>query len=317
MNKKKGRDEIVHRLSSFLYIEGGLEVDVAVIIKKNVFKVIGKSGKQFIIKRHAQKNIVDQQWQFFNNFSNKPVVPFVAFPNGRKIIKENNQFWTIAPFIEGGHLNYRYRRDRESAVATLKNFHDRAENIYIEQPLIKNNIIIRWYKRLEAFKKINNVFAKYGLKNLHKDIVQTTVNQFYLLSHYSWDDYDYSGRKEGTWIHGDVASHNFIKNNADEVFMIDFDLLECTSPIYDYIQLGQRFLPYINWNLDELFSYRMVHDEEYKLWLAAINVPSDLMRETLHIISAKPAAVGNHLKQMEKQWIRRKEFSNYTNKVIQ
>ncbi|WP_077357908.1 hypothetical protein [Virgibacillus halodenitrificans] len=317
MNNKKERDEIVNRLSSFLFEEGELEVYSAINIKKNVFKVTDTNGEKYIIKRHIRKKIVDQQWQFFDNFSNNPVIPFIAFPNSQKIIKKNNQIWTIAPYIKGEHLNYRFKHDRGSAVATLKKFHAQAENIYIEQPLIKNNVIIRWYKRLEEFKKTENIFAKYGLKNLHKDIVQTTVKQFYRLSDYSWDQCDYSGRKKGRWIHGDVASHNFIKNNADEVFMIDFDLLECTSQIYDYIQLGQRFLPYINWNLEELFSYQMVEEKEHKLWLAAINVPSDLMRETLHSVSEKPGEVGRHLKQMEKQWERRKLFSNYTNKVIQ
>src|SRR5690625_6671391 len=91
----------------------------------------------------------------------------------------------------------------------------------------------------------------------------------------SWEKDEKEARLNGEWVHGDVASHNFIQN--EQTFMIDFDLLRCGSQLYDYIQLGQRCLPHINWDIGDLLAYDMVSERDVRKWLSAIIMPSDVI----------------------------------------
>src|SRR5699024_11066097 len=102
----------------------------------------------------------------------------------------------------------------------------------------------------------------------------------------------------GDCVQGVVSSHNFIQN--EQTFMIDYDLLRCGSQRYDYIQLGQRFLPHINCDIGDLLAYEMVSERDVRKWLSAIIIPSDVIREWLFFLSQGSSPVKQYLSQMEK-----------------
>ncbi|WP_176555824.1 phosphotransferase [Virgibacillus ndiopensis] len=308
MNSNSRRDELkINRLSSFLYQEGKVNVANIVPIKANVFLVKTSDGNKVILKKHRKKEDVDQQWDFFDKLSTSIVIPFRRFPNGKKILISNGYYWTIAPFIEGTKLNYAINDDRKACLATLRAFHERAEDIRVTNPLRRKLFYKRWYKRLQSFKNTRDYFLNYGFENLFKDIVQTTETQLRLVSELPWERLERKAEEKRVWIHGDVASHNFIRSR--DVYMIDFDLLGQSPQIYDYIQLAQRFLPYLDWNLDKLISYRMVEDSQLKFWILAMTVPSDVLREWLHFLSRNSTmSMEEYLTNMENEWIKRQEF---------
>jgi len=307
VNNFKQRDEIyIHRLSSFFYDEGELEIRKITPVKKHVFYIETGSEAAFILKRHQKRDRIEQQWCFFERMQKMLFVPFRKYPNGKKFLVAGNDYWTIAPFIKGRKLHYKNEEDRKTAVETLHYFHNKAKHIYVSRPMKKDLFLVRWEDRLNTFKKTAFLFKDNGFEMLYKDILQTMALHLQLAARLSWEKDEKKARLKGEWVHGDVASHNFIQN--EQTFMIDFDLLRCGSQLYDYIQLGQRFLPHINWDIGDLLAYDMVSERDVRKWLSAIIIPSDVIREWLFFLSQGSSPVKQYLSQMEKTWSKRQFF---------
>jgi len=161
------------------------------------------------------------------------------------------------------------------------------------------------------------MFYTYEYKMLYNDIVKTSFRQLRFVSTFPWDSYEKDAKNAGQWVHGDVAAHNFIAAKK-ETYLIDFDLLQSTYQLYDFIQLGQRFLPYINWDLEWLLRSRMVRNSEIGPWLSALTIPSDLHREWLYFIGRtnSPNAVKNYLKNLNTEWMKRKTLIKNVRKIL-
>jgi len=314
-NEDKQRDEMITRLSSFLFKEGELRITKISGIKAHVLLIETKDSHKYILKKHTNRAVLMQQWNFFKVISNGLVIPFHPFPNGREYLTYKNHYYTIAPYIHGKKLNYKHADDRKSAVNTLKHFHEKAKNIYMKGHVERKHFLEKWHHRFQAFKQTEPLFRKHGYKYLFADIVHTTDLQLNRLAQFPWHHLEKNARRKGTWVHGDVASHNFIRS-TQKTFLIDFDLLHCTTQLYDLIQLGQRFLPYENWEIDELTKYNMVQEEQIKIWTYAVAVPSDLFREWLYFLKKKPASVANYLISLDQSWVNRRYFFKSIEKVI-
>ncbi|WP_106497030.1 phosphotransferase [Lentibacillus sp. Marseille-P4043] len=308
MNNFKRRDEMqVDRLSSFLYQKGKLECAKIIPIKAYVFHVTTHQGVEKIVKKHRNFRVIEQQWNFFEEINLSTVNAYERFPNGKKYIKHNQHIWTLAPFIQGRKLNYGIEADRKSCLNTLRQFHEHARSITVPNPVKRQLFYVRWANRLASFKKTAHFFAKNGFETLFKDIVQTSEVSLRYAHQLPWKSLEQNVERDSEWIHGDVAGHNFIRNK--EVHMIDFDLLACSPMLHDYIQLGQRFLPYLDWDFDKLLDYRMVKEKQLKLWISAMVVPADVMREWLHFLNRKNStSVYHYLAGLEKDWIKRQSF---------
>lgn len=314
-NENQRDDSYQNRLSSFLLCEGELTVSDISLIKQDVFLAKKTETEIFILKKHRHKAIVNQQWDFFGQINEEGIVPFQLFPNGKKFIADHAGLWTIAPFKDGEKLRYKYQQDREKAVRALHCFHAAAQHIYVQAPVRRDLFPDRWIRRLNKFRMTECLFKENGFKTLYQEIIQVT--QYYLqkMERIDWEQDEQKARKNGCWQHGDVAAHNFIQ--GDRTYLIDFDLLACGAQLYDYIQLAQRFLPYIGWDLDELLRLRMVGEEDMHKWLTAVFVPSDLIREWLFFLShGSTAAVRQYLSQMEKAWSERRVFLKKAQKML-
>ncbi|SET82775.1 hypothetical protein SAMN05216389_13411 [Oceanobacillus limi] len=309
-------DNKLDRLSSFFYWEGGLDLKLISPIKANVFLVKTIANEKFIVKSHHNKNNVYQQWSFFKRNNGNMIAPFVRFPNSSKFLIDENSYWTITPYIPGRKLNYKNPEDRIEAVNTLHAFHETATAIYINRHVKKQLFYLRWYNRLQMFKKTEYIFAKFGYVGLYKDIIQTTERQIQLVSHFPWKRIQRKAEEKGVWVHGDVAAHNFIKN--DKTYLIDFDLLYCTTQLYDFIQLGQRFLPYINWDIDKLLAYRMVREKELSPWILSLSIPSDVLREWIHFLRRhrSESSISAYLEELSESWSKRTNFLKTAVKMV-
>ncbi|MCJ7839914.1 aminoglycoside phosphotransferase family protein [Lederbergia sp. NSJ-179] len=84
-------------------------------------------------------------------------------------------------------------------------------------------------------------------------------------------------------IHGDVASHNFIRDKKNQLWIIDFDLIAVAPAHIDYLQLSNRILPYLDWDINRLFSFHPLQSfKNTQPFLAALVYPTDIFREWLH-----------------------------------
>src|SRR5699024_229124 len=76
VNNFKQRDEIyIHRLSSFFYDEGELEIRKITPVKKHDFYIETGSETDFILKRHQKRDRIEQQWCFFERMQKMLFVP--------------------------------------------------------------------------------------------------------------------------------------------------------------------------------------------------------------------------------------------------
>lgn len=313
MRDQQSRDDLQHhRLFSFLALRGELPIEKVAPIKRHVFRIKTNDNlkNDLILKAHQNERQILKQWAFFEKIDSEAahLIPFKKFPNGARLVKHQRLIWTISPFTAGRQLNYRKDEDRENALTTLEKFHQQATNIFI-QPVEKKTLIIeKWHQRFKAFKKTVYFFEQHGFENLYNDIEQSSRQYLTDLQRMPWSLEEIRALQKGVWIHGDVASHNFIKAGSSR--LIDFDLLRCGPQIYDYIQLGQRYLPYIGWDLEKLLSYDMVPSSQFKLWLMGILMPSDVMREWIHFLTHQSSlSIPAYLANMERKWLKRKKFS--------
>jgi len=208
-------DEWKHRLSSFFYQKGKLQASELTQLKPNVYIVETTNGEKFIVKGHRKKDNIEQQWKFFEKWKGKTIVPFIRFPNGKKVIFGYRYYWCMSLFIKGRKLNYKHSVDRLEAVETLKSFHQEASNIYISNPVERDLLFNRWYRRLLTFEKTKDIFLFYGYRELYRDLTNTTLQQLRSLSVYPWERNEQDAKQGGQWIHGDVASHNFVKTKKE------------------------------------------------------------------------------------------------------
>lgn len=303
-------------LSSFLSRSGMLEVHNMTKINKNVLHLKTSNNESFILKRHRNKSRIEQQWNLFDQIKSPIIIPFERFPNQKKFIEDSDFFWTLSPYIQGRKLNYKVERDRRASLQSLEAFHEHTSGIKVDNPLTKELFYMRWYRRLHIFKKTDYIFREHNFESLYTDIVQTMEKHLQFVSEFAWVKMEQLARVNGTWIHGDVASHNFIRDQK-MVYLIDFDLLLCAPQLYDYIQLGQRFLSYINWDLDKLLSYNMVEEKYLKPWLSSIFVPSDVLREWIHFLyNGSNSSIHDYLSRMEVDWINRKIFLKFAKSML-
>ncbi|MBM7569533.1 phosphotransferase [Aquibacillus albus] len=310
INHLSGGGSYLSRLSSFLYQEGGLNVIKVKRLKPFVF-YIETDVRQFILKGKRSLHSILQQWDFFNAFNSKEIGSFVLFPNGKKVISGYGCSWVLIPYFNASPIQYSSEQDRQDALSTIISFHQLSKGVLVENPILIPPIYIKWYNRLDKFKYTRDLMEQYGYLTLYKDILQITKTRLEVFESLDWYSIEKDAVDQNTWVHGDVASHNFMRDEENHIYLIDFDLLALAPNLYDYIQLGQRFLPFIKWNTSKLMEYSVFEkDMDIMVWLSGICVPSDIIREWLHFIRRYKTdhQLKDYLSQLSKYWLQRKEF---------
>ncbi|MDL4841645.1 phosphotransferase [Aquibacillus rhizosphaerae] len=311
VNNKMYRDDShMSRLSSFLINEGGLEVINIGQIKENVFYIKTVEGS-FVLKGKHSCDTIKQQWKIFSEIDNQHVSKFSHFPNSKQFLSGYGLHWTITPFIEGTALSFNSHRDRVDALTTIATFHNNAQGITVNDPIIKDPLYLKWNKRISKLNKTKYLMEQHGFLELYEEIMKLTEKRLSVFEQLDWYQIEKDAVEECKWVHGDVASHNFLRDNKQKIYMIDFDLLSLSPPVYDYIQLGQRFLPYLDWDLDRLLAYNMCgNEQEFRIWLLGITIPSDLIREWwyFNLKSRTERQYKWYLTRLSNDWMKRLRF---------
>ncbi|WP_053219046.1 phosphotransferase [Virgibacillus senegalensis] len=314
MNKPIFGDEAFQaRLSSFLETRAKLCTHKMKYLKHAVYLVEDYTGKRYILKGMKQNESVRQQLDFQYAYSDSDIIKFVHFPNGELFLYHYDYSWLLMPFQEGKTLYFGEEQERRAAVRALKNFHLRAKGIKVTDPLIRPPLLFKWEHRLDKFRKTLVVFEAFGKDSLAKEIIKLTDRQLhYLQEKVDWYALEKTAVDQLSWTHGDVASHNFLKSKSGEIYLLDFDLLSLAPVSYDWIQLGQRFLPYIGCDIPQLSSHiELARDgDELAFMLRSIALPSDLIREWLIFYRTKPTSnqLYDYLIKMEGKWEQRVQF---------
>ncbi len=313
MNKPELRDEAFKaRLSSFLQKRANLYLKKVSFLKNSVFAIRDEHGREYILKGIRQIASVQQQLDFQVAYAASGIVRFVHFPNGELFLYEYGYYWLLMPHRAGKSLHFADKQDREMAVEALRNFHSAARGINVSDPVIRPPLLYKWENRLQKFSKTRVLFDNVGKGSLAREIIdRTTALLEQLRKDVDWYAIEKKAVDLHCWTHGDVASHNFLRTKSETVEVIDFDLLSLAPESYDWIQIGQRFLSYINYDVNQLCrNVFPENEEELRFILQGVGIPVDLLREWLLFLRKQPSRqqVSDFMDDLEDKWEKRVKF---------
>ena len=316
-NHLKRGDFNSNRLFFYLKKVEKLQIKHVNKIKENLYKV-GTFNTTFILKGFTdeltvQTNVVInqhlQQEHFFQ------CVSYYQFVNGNYYIELDNMFWAMTTYIpQMRKVSFTYKRDREAGILLLRALHDTSKNL----SLLKNFVpaernIENWLIRLQRFE--HNAALLIDLIDEHtiKDIISYSKQSLLTLQ-----QLPFSKEEEHVLLHGDVASHNFLKGKDEQFYIIDFDLASIGPKEWDYVQFTNRILPSIGWDEKKFLQMPILpsllkNNQRYRV---AITFPMDILREGNKYINGQSTFAAHFLSYYAKTWQLRKKFLTNINKVI-
>ncbi|MEQ6375789.1 phosphotransferase [Bacillaceae bacterium S4-13-56] len=313
MNNISNRgDSYANRLVSFFQKEWSTSFKIKKRIKEHVF-LCETDEKKWILKAYKSKRSLGQQISFFKKWkSNNPMwVQFRSFPDGRWVKEWDQKYWVIMSYVSGQSLSYTNEEDRKESLEVIQTFHHQSERVRIKRPILRDPLYLRYYQRLNNLEETESYFTSFGYQWLYMDIVQTCRYLIQKFEDLPWSNLEDESLNNGTWIHGDVASHNFIRRQDGLVCLIDFDLLSFSPHVYDYIQFGQRFIPWYEDQESEFLSlFEPYVDVTDPFWQEGVAFPADILREWIRFIrnNHNPVEIKSYLKYLEVEWKKRKKF---------
>ncbi len=216
-------------------------------------------------------------------------------------------------------FTFHTQKDRREGLDLLKQFHHTTTlfEARYRRLLPKADLIGKWKDRQTVF--LNNLpFLKYF------------INEPFISEIISWGkwsmkgmsaDEQYFEKEPHVILHGDVAHHNFLRDRKGKLYLIDFDLISIGPPVLDYVQYANRILPYIDWSLNKLGSYKpfksYLHD---KAFLYALAYPADIFREWNRLVREQSYTDEHKLKQIMDlsigQFYSRKKFVKQLKSIL-
>ncbi|MCA0969951.1 aminoglycoside phosphotransferase family protein [Halobacillus litoralis] len=314
---RKG-DSYTDRLFHWLKTEQNLPITLERTIKPKVYQVRYK-GKRMILKGYRRPHILTQQLEFFNhwNYAESTAARPLPFDSETYTKSKLGCEWGLFEWVEGRHAHFGKKRDQDAAIHVLRQFHRTTKGIAV-LAIPKDPLYIKWERRLEQFEETRDVFYDMRRMKLFNELRTSMMKQLEKFANHPWGEVEEKAWENHEWLHGDVAHHNFMIDDAAQAKMIDFDLLHTGPFIYDYIQLGQRFLPYFySKPADLLTQFEFVDD--HKLWLQGVHVPADLLREWLFGYRKSlrgETSLSRHIRKLDKAWSNRKMFVQSTESML-
>ncbi|MBA2173467.1 phosphotransferase [Halobacillus locisalis] len=314
---RKG-DSYTDRLFHWLNHEEGLPITLDKVIKPKVYK-IRMNHSPMILKGYRRPHVLLQQIEFFKhwNYASTLAARPIPFADRSDTKSKLGCEWGLFEWIDGKHADFGVDHDRKAAVQVMQQFHKTSKGIAV-LAIPKDPLYIKWERRLEQFEETRDVFVDARKTKLFNELHTCMLQQLERFSNHPWGEVEEKAWENHEWLHGDVAHHNFLSGSDNQMSLIDFDLLHTGPILYDYIQLGQRFLPYVETKQAVLFSY-FKHMENRELWLQGVRVPADLLREWLFGYRRSlrgEASFSKQLRKLDKAWSSRKMFVQSTDNML-
>ncbi|MED4203204.1 phosphotransferase [Neobacillus mesonae] len=217
-------------------------------------------------------------------------------------------------------FTYYEQKDRREGLDLLEKFHRTTASFEAryERLLSKADLTGKWKERLMIFS--NNIpFLRYFM------------NEPFISEMVAWADWSLNGMEKNinyfekepyVILHGDVAHHNFLRDKKGKLYLIDFDLISIGPAALDYLQYANRILPYIDWSLNKLGSYKQFRSLlRDKAFLYALAYPADILREWNRLVREQSYSNQKKLQQVMDlsigQFYARKKFFHQIKGVLE
>jgi len=273
---KQRRDDDGHRLFLFLQKEYGIRVQKSTRIKSTVF-IIETDRGCFVIKTYDTFLEASRQ-QVFSRLLSKSGFP--AAPAIEAVIRYENTYFTLQTYIPFSRpLDYALEGDRADSLSLLHMYHICAQPLldypFFGAMLPNYPLYERWQKRYAQF--------LYTFPALQQRMKEEELSFILASARSFFERFPSYARafmaEKKTIIHGDVASHNFLRTEKG-VYLIDYDLLAVAPPAIDYLQFASRILPHVQWSFSYLERHPLFQPLLAQPWfLVSLLFPADVMRE--------------------------------------
>lgn len=290
-------------------------------IKHNLYKILTEEGL-YILKGYTEPGNLDSIIHFSQLLHKSGFhtgLMYEKFKDGSFLLNEQGIVWVLLKYISPKRkFSFSKEKDREDGLLTLQKFHHHSKTILPNLPhdLPKENTVAKWQNRLRIFESHGPILTKWFNPHVISEIV------YY--SHLSLNSLakDYVESDEVV-LHGDVASHNFIRAADNKVYLIDYDLLSVGSAEWDFVQYASRILPFIKWSgsLFQIHSKLIDMGKDHSWFRTALSFPMDILREGNHFSKSigderMPNSFAN-LSYFISTWELRKHFLTNYNNLIQ
>lgn len=223
---------------------------------------------------------------------------FLQSPAKEQLFFEGSYFGLIEYIPQNkAAFTFQTPKNRRDGLDLLEKFHHATVSFETRyrRLLPKADLIGKWTERLEIFSN-NLPFLMYFM------------NEPFISEIVSWANWsvkgmeanrDYFEEEPFVILHGDVAHHNFLRNEDGKLYIIDFDLISIGPRVLDYLQYANRILPYLDWSIDKLGSLKQMrkflHDNSF---LYALAYPTDIFREWNRLIREQSYSDPHKLQQV-------------------
>lgn len=280
-NNHIGDDLFLDRLHSYLESQLPFQIKSITPIRNHVF-FVETSNLPFILKGFSSYHRLRLQEELTAKLREDGFPHTYSFLNLSKDppLYFEKKYYGILEYISPSKDNFSFSnsRDREAGTQILETFHSASSRLVpsFNSKIGSYRLVDRW--RLRTAKFLNNI-------SVTKFFVQKEMIDEIL----DWADWSLKGlenelssiqKGKNVILHGDVAHHNFLRSETDELYIIDFDLISIGYPSADYLQYANRILPFLNWSLDELANLKIMKDYlSDKGFMYALAYPTDIFRE--------------------------------------
>ncbi|CEG28007.1 phosphotransferase [Bacillus sp. B-jedd] len=312
LKNHQGDDNFHYRLLSYLKKVFPGNIIKLDMIRPTVF-LLNSSIGDYIIKCYSSYNRLKLQEAFTATLKKEGFTSAYSYlrPGRREPYYLDGVYLGIIEFILP-HLHsfsYHLDTDRLAGLNLLQNYHSVTEKIVQRYKTLipPARLIEKWEQRQDRFEA-------------NKPVISYFVNSEMMDEISGWASFALEGmrRCEGFFtgeveaiLHGDVAHHNFLRAWNGKIYLIDFDLISIGPPVIDYLQYGNRILPFLNWSINELAKYRQLSAfMNEKGFLFALAYPADLLREWNRIFKNEDEPDINTIMQMKK-WTERQFFARH------
>lgn len=280
---KKKRDDERHRLFLLLKAEYELCVKDVMMLKPYVWVIDTDEGK-WVLKGYPSFFEAARQLMFISSlkqagFQAAPSVKTTTLRSG--IVYFQRAYWTLQTYIPHiKTLTFTDDQDRKDGLTLLREYHSFSQQI-LRSPFF--TMAIPHYYLYEKWRQRYDFFLSH-LPHMKRIIPKNELSFILQCADYFLRYFPYFAHslatEEVTIIHGDVASHNFLRTEQGNVYLIDYDLIAIAPPSIDYLQYANRILPHMQWSLARLEQIPLFQSLLEKLWfLHALIFPADVMRE--------------------------------------
>lgn len=229
-----------------------------------------------------------------------------------------NRCLGIIQYVEsddGNAFHFDSAKNRSEAMDLLCHFHSASAKCLfaIKDKLHKFNLLEKWEKRLENFKRNCDFFKGSSMYPFLEQYIRMGELSLEVMKAHK----QYFFKEPHCILHGDLAHHNFLRKNNSNLYLIDFDLISIGPMHIDILQYCNRILPSIDWSSTRLFAEGTAIRQYRKdiPFLAALLYPADIFREWNYFMSfekKKQKKQWNHLKEITfRQFEKRMRFSNW------